>query len=131
MGPTAPRPIEIILARSLMSSLTTPAFLVDVAATLVFFNDAAAAMLGVRFEEAGALSADDWGTRFAPAGSGIPIDELPLVIALNQERPVHRRLRIRSASGGTHRIEVSAFPIGASGGVRGAMALFWESPSST
>ena len=128
MGPTTPRPIELILARSLMASLATPAFLVDVAATLVFFNDAAAGMLGVRFEEAGPMSADDWGTRFAPAGSGLPIAELPLLIALNQERPVHRRLRIRSATGCVHRIEVTAIPIGGSGGVRGAMALFWESP---
>jgi PAS domain-containing protein len=128
MEDPAPRPVELILARSLMSSLATPAFLVDVAATLVFFNDAAAAILGMRFEEAGPMRADDWGTRFAPAGSGLPIAELPLLIALNQERPVHRRLRIRSASGDLHRVEVSAIPIGGSGGVRGALALFWESP---
>jgi PAS domain-containing protein len=131
MGPTSPRPVELILARSLMSSLGTPAFLIDVAATLVFFNDAAATMLGVRFEEAGPMSAEDWGKRFAPADSGLPIAEFPLLIALNQERPVYRRLRIRSATGGLHRIEVCAIPIGVSGDVRGAMALFWETPSQS
>jgi PAS domain-containing protein len=129
MGATAPRPVELILARSLMSSLSTPAFLVDVAATIVFFNDAAAAMLGVRFEEAGPMNAEDWGTRFSPAaedGRALPVAELPWLIALNEERPVHRRLRIRSAIGCTHCIEVSTVPIGGGGGgLRGAMALFW------
>ena len=129
MGPTEPRPTELILARSLMSSLATPAFLVDVAATLVFFNDAAAALLGMRFEEAGPMRADEWGTRFARAESRLPIAELPLLVALNQERPVHRRLRIRSVTGSVHRVEVTAVPIAGSAGVRGAMALFWEPPS--
>jgi PAS domain-containing protein len=129
MGETAPRPIELILARSLMSSLVTPAFLVDVAATLVFFNDAAAALLGMRFEEAGPMRADEWGTRFARAESRMPIAELPLLVALNQERPVHRRLRIRAVTGSLHRVEVTAVPIAGSAGVQGAMALFWEPPS--
>jgi PAS domain-containing protein len=132
MGETAPRPVELILARSLMSSLATPACLVDVAATLVFFNDAAAAMLGVRFEEAGPMNAEDWGTCLNPVaddGRAVAVGELPLLIALNQERPVHRRLWIRSAAGCKLCIEVSAVPIDGSGGVRGAMALFWECPS--
>jgi PAS domain-containing protein len=129
MGGTSPRPVELILARSLMSSLDTPAVLVDVSASVVFFNDAAAAMLGVRFEEAGPMTAEDWGACVDPAaddGGSVPVGEIPLLIALNQERPVHRRLRIRSATGGTQCIEVSAFPIDGSEGVCGAMALFWE-----
>ena len=132
MGETAPRPVELILARSLMSSLSTPAFLVDVSGTLVFFNDAAAAMLGVRFEETGPMAAEDSCTRFNPVGDDgrrIPVGELPFLIALNQERPLHRRLWIRSATGCAHCIEVSAVPIGDSRGVCGAMALFWECPS--
>jgi len=132
MGATAPRPVELILARSLMSGLGTPAMLVDVAGTLVFFNDAAAAMLGVRFEEAGPMSAEDSCTLFDAVDDddrSVPVGELPLLVALNQERPVHRRLWIRSASGGLQCIEVSAFPIDGSEGVRGAMALFWECSS--
>jgi PAS domain S-box-containing protein len=123
------RPVEIILARGLMSNLATPAFLVDVGGTLVFFNDAAAKVLGVRFEEAGPMSAQQWGTRFSPLteeGRPVPLDELPLLIALNEERPCYSRFSIRSANGDTRVIEVSAFPIVGSGGVRGAMAIFWD-----
>jgi PAS domain-containing protein len=129
MGDRERRPIEIILARGLMSYVATPCFLVDISGTVVFFNDAAGVILGVRYEEAGAMSREEWSTRFAPIGDeGQPfrVDELPLLIALHQERPNHRRMRIRSASGGEHEIEVSAFPIVGSEGVRGAMAIFWE-----
>src|ERR1700710_196159 len=45
---TEQRPVELILARGLMSNITTPAFLVDLLGTLVFFNDAAGELLGLR-----------------------------------------------------------------------------------
>src|SRR5919108_109224 len=51
--PVSQRPLELILARNLLSSLSTPAFLVDEAGVLVFYNDAAGVLLGRRFEEAG------------------------------------------------------------------------------
>ena len=50
------KPLELILARNLLSSISTPAFLVGEDGELLFFNDAAAAMLGRRFEETGAMS---------------------------------------------------------------------------
>ena len=130
MRDRSPRAVELILARTLMAGLTTPALLVDVSATLVFFNDPAAQIFGLRFEEAGPMSAEDWRTRFDPVaddGRRVPVEELPLLVALNQERPVHRPLRIRSAGADLQRIEVTAFPIGGSGGVCGAIAIFWES----
>jgi PAS domain-containing protein len=129
MADSIQRPVEIILARGLMSNLTTPAFLVDVGGALVFFNDAAARLLGVRFEEAGPMGPRDWGTRFAPvdgAGKPVPVSELPLLVALHEERPLHRRMRISSAIGAARDIEVSAFPIVGAEGVRGAMAIFWD-----
>ena len=36
----AQKPLELILARNLLSSISTPAFLVDAEGTLVFFNEA-------------------------------------------------------------------------------------------
>lgn len=129
MGERARRPVEIILARGLMGSLGTPALLVDVGGAIVFYNDPAAAVLGVRFEETAEMNAAQWRERFATRdGEGRPIavDELPLMIALHQERPAYRRLRIRSASGDERQMEVSAFPILGNEGVRGAMAIFWE-----
>jgi PAS domain-containing protein len=120
--------IELILARNLMSSLSTPAFLVDESGMLVFYNEAAGALLGVRFEEAGKMAPEEWGTKFGPfdpSGKQIPIDALPLTIALRNGRPAHSEFRIHSLNGERHDIEVSAFPIVAEGGARGAIAIFW------
>ena len=123
------RPVELILARGLMSNITTPAFLVDVQGTLVFFNDAAGELLGLRYEEAGPMELAQWGTRFMPLsedGEPLAPDDLPLAVALRERRPVHLAFGVRSAQGDERHIEVSAFPIVGNAGLRGAMAIFWD-----
>jgi PAS domain-containing protein len=127
------KPIELIMARNLMASLATPAFLVDEEGALVFYNEAAGTMLGVSFEEAGRMGPEEWGTKFGPLdgqGKAIPIEELPLTIALRQGRPAHSAFRIGSLDGEGHEIEVSAFPIVAAQGARGAIAIFWPTGSN-
>ena len=47
--PQTQKPLELILARNLLTSLSTPAFLLDDEATVVFYNEAAAALLGRSF----------------------------------------------------------------------------------
>lgn len=124
----AQRPIELILARNLMASLSTPAFLVDEDGELVFYNEAAGMLLGTRFEEGGRMGPEEWGSRFGPfdeAGRRVPLEELPLTVALRRGRPAHSRFRIRSLDGAEHDIEVSALPIVSTEGQRGAMAIFW------
>ena len=86
------RPLELILARNLMSASRRPAFLVDEGGVLVFYNEAAGALLGKRFEELGTVAAEEWGSLFGPfddGGEPIPFDELPLAIALRDGRPAH------------------------------------------
>jgi PAS domain S-box-containing protein len=125
---TTQKPIELILARNLMASLSTPAFLVDEDGMLVFYNEAAGALLGKRFEEVGQMGPEEWGTAFGPFdenGDPIAFERLPLTIALRQGRPAHAEFQIRSMEGTEHQIEVSAMPIVAAGGARGAMAIFW------
>ena len=122
------KPIELILARNLMASLSTPAFLVDAGGVIVFYNEAAGHLLGVRFEEFGRAQPEEWGSRFGPFddnGEHIPYDQLPITKALRQGRPVHDRFTINSADGATHCIEVSALPIQTTGGQQGAIAIFW------
>ncbi len=122
------RPLELILARNLMSSLSTPAFLVDEGGVLVFFNDAAGALLGRSFEEVGTVGQEEWGSMFGPfdpAGEPIPYDELPLVTAIRSGRPAHTALTVRSADGAVHAVEATAFPILTAHGSRGAIAVLW------
>jgi PAS domain-containing protein len=123
------RPLELILARNLLSTLSTPAFLANQPGDIVFFNDAAAALLGRRFEESGAMSAQDWLDAFGPlddSGEPIPIEDQPLTRALRRNRPGHARHRIRSLTGGAHEVEVSGVPVIGADGFVGAMVFFWE-----
>jgi PAS domain-containing protein len=126
------KPLELILARNLMSALSTPAFLVDEGGLLVFYNEAAGMLLGKRFEELGAVGPEEWGALFGPfdgAGEPIPYDELPLVVAVRNGRPAHADFEIRSTDGTRRRVEVSAFPILTTHGSQGAIAVCW--PAST
>jgi PAS domain-containing protein len=123
----AQQPVELILARGLLFNLATPGFLVDEDGLLLFYNDAAAELLGLRFEEVGEMQPEEWGTRFKPVdaeGDPIPVEELPLVRALRGE-PAHSQMRITSAMGDVSEIEVTALPILGTGGRKGAVALFW------
>jgi PAS domain-containing protein len=127
------KPVELILARNLMSSLSTPAFLVDEGGQLIFYNEAAGILLGRRFEEVGTVGPQEWGTMFGPFdenGEAIPYEELPLVVAVRQGRPSHARFTIRSTDGDVHEIEVSAFPILTAHGSQGGMAIFWPISSN-
>ena len=129
----AQKPIELILARNLMTSLSTPAFLVDEGGVLVFYNEAAGQLLGRRFEEMGKVGPEEWTSAFGPLGDDgapLPYDDLPLVTAVRQGRPAHARFKIRSTDGALHEIESSALPILTAHGSRGAIAIFWPTDGS-
>jgi PAS domain-containing protein len=122
------RPLELILARNLITGLSTPAFLVDEEAVVVFYNEAAGALLGRRFEESGRMPPEVWSTAFgpkSPGGEALTIEQLPLTQALRRGRPAHHRFRIHSLDEHEHEIEVSAIPIVTTEGTRGALAIFW------
>lgn len=126
------RPLELILARNLISSLSTPAFLTDERGALVFYNEAAGQLLGKRFEEIGSMGEAVWEVigPFDSSGERVPIDDLPLTLALRDGCPAHATVRIRSFTGVEHAIEVSALPIVTGQGSRGAMAFFWPDRST-
>jgi PAS domain-containing protein len=125
----AQKPLELILARNLLTSISTPAFLVDEHAALVFYNEAAGALLGRSFEDAGRMTPEEWTSTygpFRPDGEPVELDDLPTTRAVRDGRPAHAVFTIRSANGGTREIESSAFPIVASDeGSSGAMIFFW------
>ncbi|HEY6672099.1 MAG TPA: hypothetical protein VIZ91_06320 [Solirubrobacterales bacterium] len=128
----AQRPIELIQARSLMAGLSTAAFLVDEAGTLLFYNETAGELLGLPFEQAGAMQEQEWGTRFRPrepGGGELAVEDLPLTIALRDGEPGHAQMKITAADGEDHLIAVSAIPIKGRAGQLGAFAIFW--PAST
>ncbi|HEX6972659.1 MAG TPA: hypothetical protein VF234_10620, partial [Limnochordia bacterium] len=113
----AQKPLELILARNLLTSISTPAFLVDQDAALVFYNEAAGALLGRSFEDVGKMTPEEWTSTygpFGPDGNPVELDELPTTRAVREGRPAHAAFTIRAANGGMREIESSAFPIVAS-----------------
>ena len=122
------RPLELILARNLISGLSTPAFLVDAEGVVVFYNEAAGVLLGRRFEEAGRIPPEEWTRAWGPYGDDgepLPFDQLPLTIALRKGRPAHHRHQIQTVDHGLREIEVSAIPIITTEGTSGALGIFW------
>lgn len=122
------RPLELILARNLLSSVSTPAFLVGDEGMLLFYNEAAAAMLGRRFEETGTMPAAEWTAEFGPFDGDerpMPYDEIPATLAIRANRPYHGNFRIAGANGHHHDIAASAIPIVGPGGATGAIVIFW------
>ena len=122
------RPLELILARNLLASLSTPSFLVDRAGEIAFYNEAAGALLGRRYEDAGPMPASEWASNYGPFdddGEPVPFDRLALTEALRGNRPAHDRFRIRSVDGAMTLIEASGIPIVGTDGYRGAMVVFW------
>jgi PAS domain-containing protein len=125
---SAQKPLELILARNLLSSISTPAFLVGQEGTLLFYNEAAGALIGRRFEETGTMTAAEWTTAFGPFGDDeqpIPYDEVPITKKLRQGLPSHGTFRIATASGHHHDIHASAIPIVGPEGSSGAIVIFW------
>jgi PAS domain-containing protein len=122
------KPLELILARNLMSALSTPSFLVDEGGLLVFYNEAAGVLLGKGFDEVGHVGPTEWGGLFGPydpAGETIPYDELPVVRAVRGGRPAHACFGVRAFDGEVHEVECTAFPILTPHGSQGAIAIFW------
>jgi len=124
--------VEVILARHLAENLALPIFIVDPEGNLIFFNEPAEAILGLRFGDTGLLPASEWSTMFEPVeqdGKPIPPEELPLVIAMTHSHPAHKRFWIKDLNKHMRQIELTAFPIiGQSGRISAAVAIFWEVP---
>ena|SRR5689334_16640116 len=127
----AQQPVELILARQLTSYLSVPALVLDPAGVVLFYNEPAERMLGVRFEETGRLGADETERLIEviddPA-AGPDDSGRPVTVALQQRRPAHaRRWVLRRGDRVRLQVEVTAFPlIGAEDRLLGAVAMFWE-----
>ena len=58
--------LVLIVARSFATKLATPTLIIDARGDLVYFNDAAAEVLGSSYLDLGELQASHWQELFAP-----------------------------------------------------------------
>jgi PAS domain-containing protein len=123
----AEHPLELILARNLVSLITLAAVLFDVEGSIIFFNDAAAEFFGGMFEETGSIPLARWRGEVGPFDENeqrLPTANLPVTRAFRDGRPGFGRFHIRGDSGLVE-VEVVALPLVGSVGLHGAMVMFW------
>lgn len=122
--------LTLILARGFAANLSMPISVHDPAGRIVFYNESAEAAFGVAFAEMGELSAAEWTARYSPQdadGSPIPLEELPVGIALAERRPAHRTVHFTRPDNVGYVAAVTAFPLmGREEELFGAMRIFWD-----
>lgn len=126
----AQQPIEVILAQRLASHLAMPVFLADADGALLFYNDAAEDIIGLRYDETGSVPMEVWARALVPRdheGRELATAEMPIVEALTSRRPVHRSMVLRGLDGVDRSVTGTAVPIEGQGGRHlGVLTVFWE-----
>ncbi|MFZ3323823.1 MAG: PAS domain-containing protein [Usitatibacter sp.] len=126
----APKPIQVILARQLATSLAMPIILVDNEGNLIFYNEPAELILGQRFEETGEISTDTWGKLFALVDEDrnpIAQEDRPTMMALSQHKPYSRIVWMQCGNREWRHVQITAYPlIGEENQFLGAQMIFWE-----
>jgi PAS domain-containing protein len=127
---TTAKPLPLILARELAANLATPMFLLDTRGFLVFYNDAAALLIGRSFAEMGEIDAEEFFERLQVTtleGEPIPRPKTPAGIAFFEQRPAHTRLAATGYDGVRRSVHATAYPlIGTKGEMCGVVNVFWE-----
>jgi PAS domain-containing protein len=122
--------VELILLKQVAGYLATPVFLIGPDGMLLYYNEPAEAILGLRYEETGEMPLTEWGTMFQPtdsSGRTMPPEQLPVAVAVREDRPVQGTLRIKGMDGASRHLAVTAFPLNGERGLKlGAMAVFWR-----
>ena len=125
--------LVLIVARSFATKLATPTLIIDANGDLVYFNDAAAEVLGRSYLDVGALHASRWQELFQPRTlddeEPLTAEQTPGGVALMERRPVHDSFAFRGLDGREREITVTAFPLFSHPDeVVGVMSIFWELP---
>jgi PAS domain-containing protein len=124
------QPLEMILLKQLAQHLASPIWIVEATGELVFYNEPAEQMLGIKFGDVGPLVAVEITEMFEvtePDGKPLAESDLPVTDALINRTPANRLVRFRAKDGVPRLVEVLAMPIVGQGHrFLGVMATFWE-----
>jgi PAS domain-containing protein len=126
--------LVLIVARSFATKLATPTLITDARGDLVYFNDAAADLIGRSYLDVGKLPASRWQELFRPRTfdeQPLSVEQTPSGVALLQRRPVHGSFAFSGLDGREREITVTAFPLlSRPEEVVGVMSIFWELPAA-
>jgi PAS domain-containing protein len=128
--PGTPKSLPLILARELASNLSTPMFLLDSGGMMVFYNDAAALLLGRPFAEVGEIPAGEFGAALQLAttnGEPLRRRDSPSGIAFYERKPAHMKVLATTYDGVRRVYQATAYPLlGSTGEMHGVVAVFWQ-----
>jgi PAS domain-containing protein len=128
--PGTPKSLPLILARELASNLSTPMFLLDAGGMLVFYNDAAALLLGRPFAEVGEIPSGEFGAALQLAtldGEPLRRRDSPSGIAYYEHKPAHMTVLATAYDGARRAYQATAYPLlGSTGEMHGVVAVFWS-----
>jgi PAS domain-containing protein len=131
VDPHRQKHLVLILAREFASNLSTPTLIADERGYLVYYNEAAEAVVERRFGEVGEMPLDVWAEAFEErslASEPLARERRPAQIAFDERRASHLRYLVTSADGVEREIEVTAFPLFAhSEEFVGIVVIFWRS----
>ena len=124
------KPLPLILARELASNLATPMSLIDARGMLVFYNDAAAQLIGKPFSEMGEVPAEEFGAVLqlkTPEGEPVRRRDSPSGISFFERRPAHQKLAATGYDGVQRLVHATAYPLfGSTGEMHGVVSVFWQ-----
>jgi hypothetical protein len=97
---------------------------------LVFYNDAAAVLIGKPFGELGEIPAEEFGAVLqmkTPDGKPLRRRDTPSAIAFAERRPAHMTLSATGFDGIERLVHATAFPLfGTSDEMHGVVSVFWQ-----
>jgi PAS domain-containing protein len=124
------KPLPLILARELASNLATPMFLIDAHGVLVFYNDAAAQLIGKAFAELGEVPAEEFGAVLqlkTTEGEPLRRRDSPAGVAFFERKPAHRTVAATGYDGVERLVHATAYPLfGSTGEMHGVVSVFWQ-----
>lgn len=130
----AQKPVELILARELASTMAVPVLLVDASGDTLFFNEPAEGIFARRFDDIDALGFEERTKVLAPRredGEWLPPEELPGMTAMRERRPAHAAFYIHGFDGVRRPVEATAIPLESAGGrLLGALVVLWMRPEA-
>lgn len=130
MAPSRQKHLVLILAREVAANLATPMLIADDRGQVVYYNEAAAGVIGKTFAETGEVPLDEFVESFSPRtfdSEPVARDRRPTRIAMDQRRAAHERVRINSRDGVEREVAVTAFPLFAhADDFVGVVAIFWR-----
>ena len=104
-------------------------FLMDARGVLVFYNDAAALLIGKSFSEMGETPAEEFGAVLqlkTPDGTPVRRRDTPAGIAFFEHRPAHRTLAATGYDGVQRLVHATAYPLfGTMDEMHGVVSVFW------